>query len=98
VRSASTVALLRPRRERPCHHPAKPCDGLEREKSRAAYIKAWREKHREHRRAYNKQWREENREQHNATNKRWREENRDHINKTRRKRRRVRKEAKQAAE
>jgi hypothetical protein len=40
----------------------KPMSPKQREKRRATYLTAWREKHREENLAYNKQWREKNRE------------------------------------
>ena len=54
----------------------------QREKRRAAYLKAWREEHREKNLAYNK---------------RWRSENRDRVNEMQRQRRRAQKESKPEA-
>ena len=61
----------------------KPLSPKQRETRRAAYLKAWREKHREKNLAYNK---------------RWRSENRDRVNEMQRKRRAQKETKPEAAE
>ena len=65
----------------------KPLTPEQRKRTRA-YLKRWREEHKEQRQVYDKQWREKNR------NRRWYQENRERLNEIRRNRYRAKKKSK----